>query len=83
MHKKIEQSLINKFPSLYNKNSKFECENGWLTLIETFSELIVARSKETFLVHAKEEYGQLLIEVSGYQPKDYFYIFGLTNIRRK
>ncbi|WP_167374307.1 hypothetical protein [Bathymodiolus platifrons methanotrophic gill symbiont] len=51
MNKKFEEILTKKYPSLYQdingskRNSiicwDFQCQDGWLPLIETLSELIV------------------------------------------
>ena len=80
MQKMLEQYLINKYPSLYCSNFKIECATGWFALIDIFSERLVSRSKEAYVINVKEEYGQLSFTVEGYLQRDYHYIFGLTNM---
>jgi hypothetical protein len=77
---RVEQYLITKYPSLYRSNFKIECGTGWFAIIDIFSEKLVSHSKEAYVTVAKEKYGQLSLEVKGYLPEDYYYIFGLTNM---
>ncbi|MEY3788087.1 MAG: hypothetical protein RIQ94_745 [Pseudomonadota bacterium] len=76
----FEQYLLNKYPSIYQLNSKIECKSGWFALIDVFSEKLVFHSKKAYVTVAKESYGHLSLEVEGYLPEDYYYIFGLTNM---
>jgi len=80
MHERLEEYLLTKSPSLYRQNFKVECESGWFALIDIFSEKLVSHSKEAYVTATKEKYGQLFLEVEGYQLDDYYYIFGLTNM---
>lgn len=77
---RVEQYLITKYPSLYRSNFKIECGTGWFAIIDIFSEKLVSRSKEAYVTVAKEKYGQLFLDVKGYLPNEYYYIFGLTNM---
>ena len=79
MNNSINKLLL-LYPSLYRSNFKIECAAGWFALIDIFSKQVISRSKEAYVTNAKEKYGQLFLEVEGYLPHDYYYIFGLTNM---
>jgi len=75
-----KQELFGNFPTLYTTNPTIECSVGVVSLIDIFSTLLEARSKEVYIDEIKVDYGMLLIKVEGYKPQDGDYIFGLTNL---
>jgi hypothetical protein len=86
MHPKLQDLLCNQYPTLYQglqKNGEkmvFKCGNGWLTLIDTVSALIVKRSPGTVATHVNEECGSLIVGISDCAPKDYDYLFGIISM---
>ncbi len=91
MQKKLNLLLINKYPTLFQTQLKdspipvfagCSCGDGWFTLIDILSELIVARSQEAVATHVKiNRLGYLIFRTAGYDDrKDYNYIFGLINM---
>lgn len=82
----LQNLLCDQYPTLYQHQHKsgekavFECNDGWLTLIDTLSALIVKRSPTTVAQQVKEDHGSLLFCTSGYAREDYEYFFGVTNM---
>lgn len=81
----LQNLLHQEYPTLYtnrpnSKKTVFECGDGWFTLIDTVSDLIVKRSSITFIEQIKGTYGSLSVNISGYAPADYDYIFGIASM---
>jgi len=88
---KIESQvlLIDKYPTLYTddcqdaeetvKQRGFYCGEGWFTMIDTLSELIVERSPTCIATLATEAGGTLEFDIINFKEEDCDYLFGLIN----
>jgi hypothetical protein len=76
----LQNLLCKDYPTLYQGLKEFECDSGWLELIDTLSSLIVKRSSIAVIQQVKESYGSLTVSVSEYAPEDYDYMFGITTM---
>jgi len=89
MKKESQILLIDKYPTLYTddcqdaeetvKQRGFYCGEGWVTLIDTLSELIVERSPTCIATLATESYGSLEFDIINFKEEDCNYLFGLIN----
>lgn len=81
----LQDLLCKEYPTLYKDRPNgekmvFECKDGWFTLIDTLSALIVLRSPVTVAEQIKEEYGSLTVTLYRYAPEDFDYVFGITTM---
>ena len=92
MKKESQILLIRKYPTLYTDNCQdakktvkqrgFNCGDGWFTLIQTLSELLIERSPTCIATLAEETYGTLDFEITNYKAEDYDFLHGLTTFAR-
>jgi hypothetical protein len=69
MNKELDEQLCQSYPSLYRGRHSsierslmgrgFECGDGWYTLIDVISELLMTHNPETYAVEVKEKFGGL------------------------
>jgi|GEM_PF-5736198 len=75
-----KQDLFINFPNLYSSSPNIGCGVGLFNIIDIFSTLLEARSKEARINEIKVESGMMLISLEGFKQEDNDYIFGLTNL---
>jgi len=75
-----KQDLFISYPNLYTNSPNIDCGVGLFNLVDIFSTLLEARSKEAHINEIKVESGILLITVEDFKQEDNDYIFGLTNL---
>jgi hypothetical protein len=82
----LQECLFKQYPTIFPFSSDYlgsqiiECGDGWFTLLDTLSALISVRSSSAVVQQIRVSYGSLLVSISGYEEKDYDYIFGVTNM---
>jgi len=93
MNKTLEAALIKKYPTLYpsfiarksnrtTKNCAFECKDGWFSLIDTLSELIVLYSPNVHVQAIKQNNGRLDFQLMDYELKENDFLTGLITMAK-
>ncbi len=81
----LQDLLCNQYPTLYQHRDDgqmvFECNDGWFTLIDTLSALIVKRSSTIVAQQVKQGLGLVLVYTSEEcDPVDSDYVFGVASM---